>query len=894
MTVQRTDYQPYPYSLSQVDLTFDLEPSHTTVVCQFQAEYKNPSDTIKQSLTLDGDELNLTALRVDGIDWLDYTFNDDRSLLQIHNLPTQCQIEIHNSLNPSENHALMGLYASGQNLLTQCEAQGMRRICWFADRPDVMATYRVTLKACQTRYPTLLSNGNLIKEASLESGRHLCVWEDPFPKPSYLFALVAGRFDCREQSLKIKSGRDVLLQIYSDPGTLDRTEWAMESLIRSIRWDESRFNLELDLDRFMIVAVSDFNMGAMENKGLNVFNDAYVLANPRTATDTNYRNIEAVIGHEYFHNWTGNRVTCRDWFQLSLKEGLTVFRDQEFTADMLAQGLDAQRAASARAIKRIDDVTVLRNSQFPEDSGPMAHPVRPQSYEEISNFYTATIYEKGAELIRMLHTLLGETTFQVGTQLYFERHDGQAVTCEDWVNALEDAWKLQDSSRSLRQFMRWYDQAGTPTVHVTIESTDQTNQVRITLTQSNPPVGIERTASLEKPPLHIPFAIGAIEPDGQALTLRCEGQTDTTILLELTQTTQSWLIDDWTQNALPSLLRDFSAPVRIEYCYDDRTLHHLARHDANAFARWQAMQDLLSRTILNSLTNPQASETEHASLVETLSAVLQDDQIDEGYRARLLQLPKDAYLLQLMDEIDPVGVAQAKIDLIKQLGTALAPQLLKLITDLQPQPGQPFDPGAVAAGRRDMYNLALSWLCSAAHPEALSLTQTQYTQADNMTLQFGALQALFLHPTAKAQAKQHADAFYAQFQDDPLVIDKWFALQATAPGTTVNDIRTLMQHPAYNARNPNRIRALVFQFCINNPLGFHSQDGSGYAFWTEQVCTLDKDNPEIAARFARLMDHWRGHTPKVAQAMQAALEKVNIHPKLSPNTREIVQKALEL
>jgi len=900
MTIYRSEYTPYPFELPEVDLTFDLAAEKTLVTAKIKVKAK-PQTAEGTALVLDGSDIELLSLRINGNDWPDYSLNEDGKKLIISNVPREFDLEIESACKPQENTALMGLYVSGASLFTQCEAEGFRRICWFADRPDVMSRYKVTMRACPKQYPQLLSNGNLLQTRMLEDGRQECVWEDPFPKPCYLFALVAGQFDCREHTLQTRSGKPVLLQIYSDPGTYDKTEWAMQSLIQSLRWDETRFGLELDLDRFMIVAAADFNMGAMENKGLNIFNAAYVLADPNTATDANFRAIQAVIGHEYFHNWTGNRVTCRSWFELSLKEGLTVFRDQEFTADMMAEGLEPQKAESARAVKRIDDVVVLRAAQFPEDAGPMAHPIRPESYEEISNFYTATVYEKGAEVIRMMHTLLGESTFQEGMKEYFRRHDGQAVTCDDFVSAMEHAWRQKQPDRDLSVFSRWYSQAGTPTVMVELLPGSSDDEIKIKLSQACPPVGIEQKSGIQKLPLHIPFAIGAISRDGQPLTLQCGSQKGQTLLLELMQEEQTWTIKGWRKDAVASLLRNFSAPVNVVASETDEDLHLLARHDPNAFARWESVQKLLARMLLSMLGKSHAEQQQmvqpsHSpamqALVSTFGVILADTDLDDAYKTRLMSLPTDKYLLQQMPEKDPLAVAQARMLLVSSLGKHLASQLLEVVR--QTPCSHDFDVSPLAAGRRAMANLALDWLNQAAEPEAKTLAIGRYNDAGNMTERFGALQALLRNPEQDQVIGQVNDDFYQRFKDDALVVDKWFSLQATAPTTDVNRIKELLKHPAFTLRNPNRLRALVFQFCMNNPLGFHANDGSGYKLWAELVCTVDSANPEVAARLARVMDLWRSHKPGSRDMMRKALESVAAHKNLSTNTREIVQKALSL
>ena len=631
ITIRRQDYLPFPFLIPKVSLEFDLQAELTSVRAESTVVRKTGMP-LPADLVLDGQALTLVSLHLNGALLTASQYTLTAEALTIHGMPDHATLLIVSTCSPATNTSMAGLYVSGKSLFTQCEAQGFRKICWFADRPDVMSTYEVTLRAKQDDYPLLLSNGNLISTKQLEDGRHEAKWQDPFAKPSYLFALVAGDFDCREQGTKTASGREVLLQVYSDPGTKEQTGWAMESLERSLRWDEVRFGLELDLDRFMIVAARDFNMGAMENKGLNVFNAAYVLADPNTATDSNYQAIEAVIGHEYFHNWTGNRVTCRDWFQLSLKEGLTVFRDQEFTADTMAHGLDATAAASARAIKRIDDVVGLRGAQFSEDSGPMAHPIRPESYQEIGNFYTATVYEKGAEVIRMMHTLLGEQAFRAGMDEYFRRHDGQAVTCDDFVEAMQWAY-----SGNLDIFRRWYQQAGTPRVQVALDYNQPLQQCTLTLSQTCPPVGVEKQTGLTKLPFHIPVKVGLLNQQGEPLAFTLQGQTTQQALLELTQASQTWVLHDVTSLPAPSLLRDFSAPVIIDYTYQDQDLALLSAHDTNAFVRWEAGQELASRQILKMAQHWRQTGTTgtvDAIVLSAWAATLADPALDSGFRAR--------------------------------------------------------------------------------------------------------------------------------------------------------------------------------------------------------------------------------------------------------------------
>ena len=757
-----------------------------------------------------------------------------------------------------------------------------------------MSIYRVTLRADRKTFPILLSNGNLIAQTDLENGRHEAQWHDPFAKPCYLFALVAGNFACREHSTQTASGRTVLLQVFSDPGTESQTAWAMESLERSLKWDEVRFGLELDLDRFMIVAARDFNMGAMENKGLNIFNAAYVLADPNTATDANYDAIESVIGHEYFHNWTGNRVTCRDWFQLSLKEGLTVFRDQEFSADMMARELPMQAAASARTVKRIEDVIGLRAVQFPEDRGPMAHPIRPESYQEIGNFYTSTVYEKGAEVIRMLHTLLGESDFRAGVDEYFKRHDGQAVTCDDFIDAMQWAYQQNHPEKNLDVFRRWYVQAGTPHVAVSMQYDAHAKQCTVTLSQQCAAVGVEKQTGLIKQAFHIPVLFSMLDQSGNDIPMNLDGKVLTTVLLELTEPTQTWTFENIDSTPTPSILRNFSAPVIIEYPYSDQDLALLSAHDNNAFARWEAGQELAARQLINMAKRWRDTGwtgTVDPIMLDAWRAILSDTEIDSGFRAHALSLPSEKAIAERMSPIDPVAIFQARCVLRQVLGQENAAQLLSIYQD-QKTPG-PYSPAPGPVGRRALKNLALAYLMASGHPQAVMLGQQQFNHATNMTDRMAALSILAQEHPSK-EASQAITLFYENWQHDPLVIDKWFSVQASSPNTSVAGVQGLMAHPVFTLRNPNRARALIFTFCAQNTRGFHAEDGSGYVFWAEQVLALDAINPEVAARLARALDHWARMIPSVSALMRTQLERVAATPALSRNTLEIITKSLSL
>ncbi len=885
-TVHRHDYAPPAFLVDSIDIGFDLDPKATRVAARSLLR-RNP-DSRQQELVLHGEELELVAIRMNGKALTKRQYTLHAGKLVIPHAPDEITLEIETLIRPDKNTSLMGLYVSNGNFFTQCEAEGFRKITFFPDRPDVMAKYRVMLRADKAQYPVLLSNGNLIEQGDIGDGRHYALWEDPFRKPSYLFALVAGKLVCEERTITLKSGRDALLQVWVEDGNLDKTSHAMESLVKSIRWDEERFGLELDLDRFMIVAVGDFNMGAMENKGLNIFNTKYVLANPRIATDADYAGIESVVAHEYFHNWTGNRVTCRDWFQLSLKEGLTVFRDQEFSADMM--GSD-----SGRAVRRIEDVRVLRAAQFPEDGGPMSHPVRPDSYVEINNFYTLTIYEKGAEVVRMYQTLLGREGFRKGMDLYFARHDGQAVTCDDFRAAMADA-----GGRDLAQFERWYSQAGTPRVKVRADYDEATGSYTLHLEQSCPPT----PGQPDKLPMHIPVAVGLLDAHGRdlPLTLLDTNAPDevpvhpvsTTMVLELTEAKQSFTFTGIDEEPVPSLLRDFSAPVVLDYAYTDEQLAFLLAHDSDPFNRWEAGQRLATRRLLAlAESGVQADLVYHPTALDQLIAsalrkLLRDDSLDPAFRDLVLTLPSEGMLAEQMDVIDPQAIHLARRALRRHLAHALRDDLMG-IYHANHVSGS-YSPDAAHAGRRALRNNALGYLAELCDAPGRALMQDQLDGATNMTDRIAALAAMVNNDAPGTDAALHQ--FYVDFEDDALVIDKWFSLQAVAPATTVARVRELMKHPAFTLKNPNRARSLLFSFCNANPAQFHAADGSGHAFWAEQVIALDAINPQVAARLARSLDRWRKYAPALQASMKAALEKVAAAKKLSNDVSEVIGKAL--
>ena len=883
--IRRVDYAAPAYWIDTVDLTFDLDPTKTRVLNKMRVR-RNP-DVPAQALRLDGEELNLARVMVNGGG---SSFKMDGNQLVLENLPEGTDafdLEIFTTCNPSKNTQLSGLYVSNESFFTQCEAEGFRRITYFLDRPDVMASYTVTLRADAQQYPVLLSNGNLLEQGSLDDGRHFAKWEDPHKKPCYLFALVAGKLVAREQRIVSRAGKDHLLQVYVRPGDLDKTEHAMNSLMASVAWDEARFGLPLDLERFMIVATSDFNMGAMENKGLNIFNTKYVLASPATATDTDFAGIESVVGHEYFHNWTGNRITCRDWFQLSLKEGLTVFRDQEFSQDMAG-------VESARAVKRIEDVRVLRTVQFPEDAGPMAHPVRPDAYEEINNFYTVTIYEKGAEVVRMMQTLVsapgdeeGRQGFAKGMKLYFERHDGQAVTCDDFAQAIADANPQSPLAQMLTQFKRWYSQAGTPRVHAQGSYNSNKQSYTLTLSQSC----VKTPDQNHKEPFVIPVKVGLLNQQGQALF----GHDKTLVLSEASQ---SFVFENIDSEPTPSLLRNFSAPVNLDCDLTDTQWLSILAHDTDAFNRWEAGQRLAVQAALRfirSEKNPQADAVLDNGYLNAMRTVLSNPALDAAFKELVLTLPSETYISEQLESVDPQYVHAVREAMRHELATALDADWQ--ICYAQNRVLGAYSPDAISSGQRALSNMALHMLCLASHQQDSAVWPGKALQAfkdaSNMTDRFGALSALV--SSGHAFAEPALVQFHALFKNEALVIDKWFALQAAAPdrsGNILPVVRQLMQHADFNLRNPNRARSLIFSYCSANPGGFHRSDAAGYVFWSERVIELDAFNPQVAARLARALDRWKKLAEPYRQAAKAAIERVAAKADLSNDVREVVTRAL--
>lgn len=858
----RKDYRAPDYTITDVALDFDLSADDTVVTAIShvvrQGEHAQP-------LVLNGEGLTLVSVAVNGQPVTDY--QQDSHSLTINGLPVECELTIITRFSPAKNTALSGLYQSGEALCTQCEAEGFRRITYFLDRPDVLARYQTKITADKARYPYLLSNGNRVASGELADGRHWMQWSDPFPKPSYLFALVAGDFDVLRDTFTTRSGRDVALELYVDRGNLDRADWAMESLKQSMRWDENRFGLEYDLDIYMIVAVDFFNMGAMENKGLNVFNSKFVLAKAETATDTDYLDIERVIGHEYFHNWTGNRVTCRDWFQLSLKEGLTVFRDQEFSSDL-----------GSRAVNRINNVRVMRGAQFAEDASPMAHPIRPDKVIEMNNFYTVTVYEKGSEVIRMMHTLLGEEAFQAGMRLYFERHDGSAATCEDFVKAMEDA-----SGIDLTQFRRWYSQAGTPQLQVRDEYDAKQQVYRLHVRQSTPPTP-EQT---EKLALHIPLDIELYAEDGAVIPLQSGGQAVNSVL-NVTEPEQTFVFEQVPQAPVISLLREFSAPVKLDYPYTDKQLTFLMAHARNDFARWDAAQMLIGKYVRLNVANWQAGNALELPIevVDAFRAVLLDEQLDPALAALILTLPKETELAELFDLIDPDAIRAVREFIRDELVLELNDEL-RAVYQAHVLPEYRVEHADIA--RRALRNTCLSYLAFAEGADAL--VRRQYEQADNMTDTLAALSAaVSAELPCRDNLMQH---FADKWQHDGLVMDKWFMLQATSPAANVlENVKALMQHPSFSLANPNRTRSLIGAFASGNPAAFHVKDGSGYRFLTDVLVELNSRNPQVASRLIEPLIRLGRYDVERQQLMREQLLRLQKLDNLARDLFEKITKSL--
>jgi aminopeptidase N len=875
--VRLAEYTPPAYRTVDVALTFRLDPETTSVTCSQHFQRTAAPGT---PLVLDGENLELVSIAVDGEPLAESAYRLESTSLTLLDPPASFTLEIENRIHPKANTALEGLYISSNIFCTQCEAEGFRRITWFQDRPDVMTRFQVRIEADKAAYPHLLSNGNHVGGGDLEDGRHYALWDDPFPKPAYLFALVAGDLALLEDHYTTASGRKVTLRIYSEHENIDQCHHAMASLKKSMQWDEARYGLEYDLDLFMIVAVSDFNMGAMENKGLNIFNTSATLAHPETATDTDFVQVERIIAHEYFHNWTGNRVTCRDWFQLTLKEGLTVFRDQQFTADM-----------HSAAVKRIGDVSLLREGQFLEDAGPLAHPIRPAEYMEINNFYTRTVYEKGAEVIRMIHTLIGEDAFRRGMDLYFERHDGEAVTCEDFVAAMADA-----SGRDFSQFMRWYNQAGTPVLAVEDSFDPQTRRYTLTIEQKTPP----SPGQPEKQPFVIPIRMGLLErTSGRSLPLRLAGENaarGTERVLELTEARQSFTFEDIDAPPLPSLLRGFSAPVKLELSLERHDLAAMLAHDADTFNRWEAGQRLFLDLMAELLRDHHAGRamTLDPTLAPALRKLLEDSGADPAFAARAVTLPSRSLFAQGLPVIDVEGVDAVHRYLRRQIGHELRDSWLLVLEEAgEAHLEQPSGaaPSTETMARRALKNTALAYLVWSGLETAPAVATAQYTTSRNMTDRMAALRAL-----ADVQAEGHEDLledFYQRFENEPLVVNKWLALQALIEDDqSVERIGRLMHHPAFTLTNPNRVRSLVGMFATGNLTGFHRKDGAGYRLLADTALELDAKNPQIASRLLLPLGRWRRYDANRAALMQAQLTRIADTPGLSKDAFEVVSKSL--
>ena len=862
--IHRKDYRPSAFLVDTIDLRFQLDPAETIVNAKMRFRRNPEAPASGEGLLLHGEELELRSLRLDGAPLDASGFEADAQSLRIPNVPERFELETEVAIHPSENTKLMGLYTSSGTFCTQCEAEGFRRITYSLDRPDVMARFTTRIEADRARYPVLLSNGNRVGQGELEDGRHWVRWEDPFPKPSYLFALVAGDLHCHRGSFTTASGRNVALEIWVEPANADKCEHALISLQAAMKWDEDTYGLEYDLDIYMIVAVDDFNMGAMENKGLNVFNSKYVLAKPSTATDDDYEGIASVVAHEYFHNWTGNRVTCRDWFQLTLKEGLTVFRDQEFSADM-----------TSRPVQRIKDVNRLRTAQFAEDAGPLAHPIRPDSYIEMNNFYTATVYEKGAEVVRLYQTLLGRKGFRKGLRRYLETHDGSAVTCDDFRQAMADA---NDADLSL--LGRWYSQAGTPVVRATGTWNDSAGSYALTLSQSLRTVAEEA----EPLPLPIPIRVGLLGEDGNDIP-------GTVRTLELRKPEQTFTFENVPERPVPSIARGFSAPIKLEMNQGSEELAFLMAHDSDPFNRWEAGQTLAKRELLclvERCREGQSLELDDA-LVSSFRKVLFDMGLDGSIKALTLALPSEELLSQELSQVDPDAVHRARRFVVRELGAALREDWMSIYA----QHAQGSDANDKAQiDRRRIKNRALRYLVALEEPETIALAVEQFGSATGMTDYQAAF--LCLVDLDSAETNRAIEEFYQRWRGEPLVLDKWFRMQAIASSPVAFErVVALSAHPDFNPTNPNRARSLLLAFAVGNPVAFHRADGKAYRFIAEQVLELDAINPQVASRIVSSFNQWRRYEPVRSGLMKAELERIARQPGISKDVSEIVERALE-
>lgn len=860
-----SDYKASDFLIDSIDLVFDLHDSCSVVQATSQVQRVAGDNS---PLFLFGEQLTLRSILVDDAPFSEYSLVEGG--IELRELPAQFTLTIVTEINPIANKAFEGLYKSGDAFCTQCEAEGFRRITYYLDRPDILAKFTTTIRADKTLYPSLLSNGNRVDEGDLADGRHFVKWVDPFPKPAYLFALVAGEFDCLRDSYVTKSGRTVALELFVDKGNLDKTAHAMLSLKHSMKWDEDRFNLEYDLDIYMIVAVDFFNMGAMENKGLNIFNSKFVLANAQSATDQDYLGIEAVIGHEYFHNWTGNRITCRDWFQLSLKEGLTVFRDQEFSSDL-----------GSRSANRIANVKIMRNHQFAEDAGPMSHPIRPASVMEMNNFYTVTVYDKGSEVIRMLHTLLGEAKFQQGMALYVQRHDGQAVTCDDFVAAMTDA-----SGVDLTLFKRWYSQSGTPQVNVTEHYDASNNSYQLTFKQKNLPTADQQ----HKQALHIPIDIELLDSAGQGIDL---GVGQTHKVLSLTQNEQTFVFDNISEHPVPCLFRSFSAPVMYRYAYSDEQLLHLIRFASDDFSRWDAGQMLFNKYLVKNVELTQAGKdfALPCLVVEAFRSMLTSEPLDAALVADMFEFISVTGALELFSSVDVAQLHEAREFIVNHLAAQLQNEFVACYH--AQQLATPYQPTINDIAQRKLANCALAYIAKADPVLANELVLQQIARANNMTDHLGALSAANAGQLdCRAQVMRDFDD---KWFENGLVMDKWFALQASLGNDNVLDnIQQLFDHRSFDYSNPNRLRSLVGTFVNNNSYYFHALDGSGYRFLTDQLIKLNSQNPQVAARLITpLIQFKRLDATRIALIKQQLQRLLEIDD-LSVDLFEKVSKALSV
>jgi len=875
-TIFLKDYEAPVYLIEHVNMRFNLHETQTVVTSVLSIKLNDSNTSIAKELVLDGQNLELLSVKVDGTLLSNDDYQCDDEKLVIASVPTSCEVEIQTRINPEENKALEGLYLSSGMFCTQCEAQGFRRITYFPDRPDVMSTYEVTVIADKNKYPILLSNGNLIDKGESDNGQHWATWKDPSLKPSYLFALVAGDLFCKEDSYTTMSGRDVLLQVFVEHENSHKCDHALMSLKQAMKWDEDTYGREYDLDIYMIVAVNDFNMGAMENKGLNVFNASCVLASPDTATDADYYNIQSIIAHEYFHNWSGNRVTCRDWFQLSLKEGFTVFRDQEFSADL-----------NSRAVKRIDDVNVLRNHQFAQDAGPMAHPIRPDHYIEISNFYTVTVYNKGAEVVRMIRNLVGGEGFRKGTDLYFERHDGQAVTTEDFVKAIEDA---NDINLSL--FQNWYSQAGTPELEVSGSYSEKDEAYKLDIVQSCP----DTTGQKNKKPFHIPLQIGLIDESGFDIPLFLDGNKGSSgsnqMTLEIKEKSESFIFYNVNSAPVVSINRGFTSPVKIKIQHSNDELSFLFSHDSDEFNRWDAGQSLAINTLLELIQVIKENKplVLPEKVVNAYKNTLTNSELDPALIAQAMTLPSEGYLADQLDIVDVEGIHQARTFMRTELAKALKNEFEKVFQQGQSDAAYSFHADEMA--RRDLNQVCLSYLMLLQEDEIISACMNQFENANNMTDVLSALSNLSHYDTKLRQ--QALDQFYDKWKHDAQVVEKWFAIQAGSDLPNVLDkVKALMQHEAFTLTNPNKVRSLIGRFSAGNITHFHAADGSGYEFLADQVLALDSMNPQIAARLIQSMSRWRRYDDKRQALMKKQLERILSKKDLSKDVYEITSRSLE-